>query len=72
MLEKQAETLADLHKTIGSKGLNFKEDQGACKIEIKNTTEMLEEARKEHDDTTATTYELLRNLLSGDLQTQWD
>ncbi len=41
-------------------------------MEFKQTTKMLEEARKEHDKATAKKYKLMRNLLSGDLQTQLD
>ncbi len=33
---------------------------------------MLKEAREKHDEAVAKMYKLLRNLLSGDLQTQWD
>jgi hypothetical protein len=33
---------------------------------------MLEEARSAHDNAVAKTYKLLRNLLFGDSQTQWD
>ncbi len=71
-LEKQAGTPADLHKSIGPTGSNSKEDQEAHKVETKQTTEMLEEARKKQDKATAKTYKLLRNLLPGDLQIQWD
>jgi hypothetical protein len=44
----------------------------ACKVEIEQTSQMLQEAQKAHDKTIAETYEQLRNLLSGDAQSQWD
>jgi hypothetical protein len=72
MLKKQARTLADLHKSIGPEGLNSKNDQETCMVEIEQTTEMLEEATKEHNKAMAKTYELLKNLLSCDPETQWD
>jgi hypothetical protein len=33
---------------------------------------MLQEAQKAHNEAIAKMYKLLRNLLSGDAQTQWD
>jgi hypothetical protein len=68
LLEKQVGTLENLHKSIGPEGLNFKEVQEACKVKIKQTTKMLEEATKEHSEAMAKTYELLKN---GDSQIQW-
>jgi hypothetical protein len=44
----------------------------ACKVEIEQTSQMLQEAQKAHDKAIAETYEQLRNLLSGDAQSQWD
>ncbi len=70
MLEKQAMTLGELEKSIGPKGLSSKEDQEARRVELKQIQEMLEAAKKEHNEAAAKTYELLRNLLSGNPQTQ--
>ncbi len=72
LLEKQSGTLADLHKSIGPKGLNSKEDQEVCRVEIKQTTETLKVAEKEHDKAAAKTFKLLSKFFSNDLQTQWD
>jgi hypothetical protein len=74
LLEMQAGTLADLHKSIEPKGSNSKEDQEAHRVKIKQTQEMLVASEKEHDKAIAKTYEyeLLQNLLSGVFQTQWD
>jgi hypothetical protein len=47
-------------------------DVTACKVEIKQTTQMLQEAQKAHDKAVAESYEQLRNLLSSDAQSQWD
>ncbi len=44
----------------------------ARKVEIEQTQQMLQEARKAHDKAIAKTYKQLRNLLSGDAQSQWD
>jgi hypothetical protein len=44
----------------------------ARKVEIEQTNQMLQEAQKAHDKAIAKLYEQLRNLLSGDAQSQWD
>jgi hypothetical protein len=44
----------------------------ACKVEIEQTQQMLQEAQKAHDKAIAESYEQLRNLLSGNAQSQWD
>jgi hypothetical protein len=47
-------------------------DITACKVEIEQTTQMLQESQKACDKAVAKLYEQLRNLLSGDAQSQWD
>jgi hypothetical protein len=47
-------------------------DVTARKVEIEQTVQMLQEAQKAHDKAIAESYEQLRNLLSGDAQSQWD
>jgi hypothetical protein len=47
-------------------------DVQAHKVEIEQTTQMLQEAQRAHDKAIAETYEQLKNLLSGDAQSQWD
>ncbi len=47
-------------------------DLTACKVEIKQTHQMLQEAEKAHDKAIAESHEQLRNLLSGNAQSQWD
>ncbi len=47
-------------------------DVTACKVEIEQTQQMLQEAQKAHDKAIAKSYEQLRNLLSGNAQSQWD
>jgi hypothetical protein len=44
----------------------------ACKVEIEQTSQMFQEAQQAHDKAIAKSYEQLRNLLSGDTQSQWD
>jgi hypothetical protein len=46
-------------------------DVTAHKVEIEQTQQMLQEAQKAHNKAIAKTYEQLRNLLSGDVQSQW-
>ncbi len=71
-VDKLAGTLENLQKSSGPKGSSSKEDQEACKLELNQTQEMLKEAQKAHDKAVAKMYKLLWNLLSSDLQTQWD
>ncbi len=47
-------------------------DVTAHKVEIEQTSQMLQEAQKAHDKAIPKTYEQLRNLLSGNAQSQWD
>ncbi len=47
-------------------------DITARKVEIEQTTQMLQESQRAHDKAIAESYEQLRNLLSGDAQSQWD
>jgi hypothetical protein len=47
-------------------------EAAARKVEIEQTTQMLQEAQRAHDKAIAESYEQLRNLLSGDAQSQWD
>ncbi len=44
----------------------------ARKVEIEQTQQMLKEAQKAHNKAIAESYEQLRNLLSGNAQSQWD
>jgi hypothetical protein len=47
-------------------------DVMACKVEIEQTQQMLQEAQKAHNKANAELYKQLRNLLSGNAQSQWD
>ncbi len=47
-------------------------DVTACKVEIEQTQQMLQEAQKAHNKAIAESYKQLRNLLSGNAQFQWD
>jgi hypothetical protein len=44
----------------------------ACKVEIEQTQQMLQETQKAHDKAITKSYKQLRNLLSGNAQSQWD
>jgi hypothetical protein len=45
-------------------------DVMACKVEIEQTQQMLQEAQKAHDKAITKSYEQLRNLLSSNAQSQ--
>ncbi len=47
-------------------------DITARKVEIEQTTQMLQESQKARNKAVTKSYEQLRNLLSGDAQSQWD
>ncbi len=65
---KLFETLKNLLKDSGSKTTVLLD----VDVEIEQTQQMLQETQKNHDKAIAKTYKLLRNLLSGDAQTQRD
>jgi hypothetical protein len=44
----------------------------AHKVKIEQTQQMLQEAQKAHNKEIAKSYKQLRNLLSGNAQSQWD
>jgi hypothetical protein len=44
----------------------------ARKVEIEQTQQMLQESQKAYDKAIAKAYKQLKNLLSGDFQSQWD
>jgi hypothetical protein len=47
-------------------------DVMARKVEIEQTQQILQESPKAHNKAISKMYEQLRNLLSGDTQSQWD
>ncbi len=61
----------NLQKTAGTKSAVSKNEMEAHKLEIGQTQEILQEAHKDHKEAIAKVYKLLRNLLSGDAQSQW-
>ncbi len=69
-VDKLARTLENLHKAVGTKGVVPKDEMESHKLEIGQTQEMLQEAQKTQDKAIAKTKKLLRNLLSGDAQSQ--
>jgi hypothetical protein len=65
---KQLEALKNLLEATGSKDtVSSDVDVEACRMEIEQTQQMLQESQKVHDKAIAKAYEQLRNLLSGDL-----
>jgi hypothetical protein len=72
-VDKLAGMLENILKAAGSKTtISSDDDMEAPKLEIEQTQQLLQEAQKAHNKAIAKTYELLRNLLSCDAQTQWD
>ncbi len=70
---RQSEPLENLQEAAGSREtVSTNIDVMAQKVEIEQTQQMLQEAQKAHNKATAKTYKQLRNLLSGDAQSQWD
>ncbi len=73
-LARTSEVLEALKcKLEGPKGTKvFENDQEALKEELKQTQEMCELAKKEHEEAVPQVYKFLCNLLGGDPQAQWD
>ncbi len=70
---KWQEALKNLLEAAGSQDTVLTSiDVTACKVEVEQTQQMLQEAQKAHNKAVAKSYEQLRNLLSGDAQSQWD
>ncbi len=70
---RQSEALKNVQEAAESRDtVSTSVNVTACKVEIEQTTQMLQEAQKAHDKAIAKLYEQLRNLLSGNAQSQWD
>jgi hypothetical protein len=70
---KRSEALKNIQEAAGSQEtVLMSVDVTARKVEIEQTQQMLQEAQKAHHKAIAKTYEQLRNLLSGNAQSQWD
>jgi hypothetical protein len=70
---KWSEALKNLQEAMGSQDtVSTSVDVTAHKVEIEQTQQMLQEAQKAHDKAIAELYKQLRNLLSGNTQSQWD
>jgi hypothetical protein len=67
-----SEALKNLQEATGSREtVSTNVDVTALKVEIEQTQQMLQESQKAHDKAIAKMYKQLRNLLSGDAQSQW-
>jgi hypothetical protein len=72
-VEKRSEGLKNLLEAAGSQDtISTNVDVQFCKVEIEQTQQMLQEAQKAYNKAITKTYKQLRNLLSGDAQSQWD
>ncbi len=70
---KRQAALKNLQEALESQDtVSTSVDLTACKVEIEQTTQMLQESQRAHDKAIAELYEQLRNLLSGGAQSQWD
>jgi hypothetical protein len=68
-----SEALKNLQEAAESRDtVSTSVDVQARKVEIEQTVQMLQESQKAHDKAIAETYEQLRNVLSGNAQSQWD
>jgi hypothetical protein len=68
---KRSEALKNLLETADSQDTILANvDVHARKVEIEQIQQMLQEAQKAHNKAIAETYEQLRNLLSGNAQSQ--
>jgi hypothetical protein len=68
-----SEALKNLQEAAESRDtISMSVDITACKVEIEQTQQMLQEAQKAHNKAIAESYEQLRNLLSGNAQSRWD
>lgn len=59
-------------KPTGSQDTSSNKDQEATNAEKTLTQEIFATAKKQYEEAVGATYELLRNLLAGEPQTQWD
>jgi hypothetical protein len=72
-MKTTAATLMALkRKSNGPRKEDSDEDPEALELETKLTQELLSTASKQYNEAVGATYELLRNLLAGEPQTQWD
>jgi hypothetical protein len=70
-VERWSKALKNLQEAAESRDtVLMSVDVTACKVEIEQTQQMLQEAQKAHDKAIAESYEQLRNLLSSDAQSQ--
>jgi hypothetical protein len=70
---RRSEALKNLQEAAGSREIiSSRVDVTARKVEIEQTQQMLQESQKAHYKAIAETDKQLRNLLSGDAQSQWD
>jgi hypothetical protein len=70
---RQSKRLKNLREAAGLRNTVLTDvDVQARKVEIEQTQQMLQDSQKAHDKAIAKVYKKLRNLLSGDVQSQWD
>jgi hypothetical protein len=70
---RRSEVLKNLQEAAGSKDTVLTNvDVTVRKVKIEQIQQMLQEAQRAHNKAIADTYKQLRNLLSGDAQSQWD
>jgi hypothetical protein len=70
---RQSKMFKNLLEAAGSRDTVLRTvDITACKVEIEQTHQLLQDFQKAHDKVITKVYEQLQNLLSGNPQAQWD
>ncbi len=70
---RRSKVLKNLQEAAESRDtISTSVDVQARKVEIEQMVQMLQESQKAHNKVIAETYKQLRNLLSGNAQSQWD
>ncbi len=70
---RRSKALKNLQEAAESRDtISTSVDVTACKVEIEQTNQMLQEAQKAHNKAISESYKQLRNLLSSNAQSQWD
>ncbi len=70
---RRSKALKNLQEAAESRDtVSMSMDVTARKVEIEQTSQMLQEFQKAHNKAIAEMYEQLRNLLSSNAQSQWD
>ena len=59
-------------ESVGPEDSNSDKDHDTHTLEVKTAWEIHDQKKKQYEEAVASVYELLRNLLAGEAQSQWD